>query len=462
MDFFFSTLDVLIKDAITRLLGAAASHQIVGSITLADVGVSTCFVLVTLLVSARAAAFIRRRTTLTATDDTVTVRNSLFRALGKPLHVLILLCGLYLAAAPLVRTAKSIEELETLHRFCVVAFDLALFALTVWIFYRLTYALDAILSSWASRTQNKLDDLLVPLLGASLRVIVPVLGVIFALPILNLPAEFAAVVSHGTSILMIAAIVTVLFKGSRVFERVILTHFDITLADNLRARKVYTQIHVIRKVIDVAIGLFAVASVLMLFSEVRELGGSLLASAGIVGVIAGFAAQKTIANLFAGFQIALAQPIRLDDVIVVEGEWGRVEEITLTYVVVHIWDDRCLVVPLSYFIEKPFQNWTRTSAALLGSIFVWVDYSFPVEQGRTALKQIIEASPAWDERFWSLQVTDASERTMQLRILATSANSSALWTLRCEIREKFIAYVQTHHPQALPRLRVEHDAVAAE
>jgi hypothetical protein len=120
------------------------------------------------------------------------------------------------------------------------------------------------------------------------------------------------------------------------------------------------------------------------------------------------------------------------------------------------------VVPLSYFIEKPFQNWTRTSAALLGSIFVWVDYSFPVEQGRTALKQIIEASPAWDERFWSLQVTDASERTMQLRILATSANSSALWTLRCEIREKFIAYVQTHHPQALPRLRVEHDAVAAE
>jgi small-conductance mechanosensitive channel len=378
------------------------------------------------------------------------------------LHVLILLCGLYLAAAPLVRTAKSIEELQTLHQFCIVAFDLALFSLTIWIFYRLTYALDAILSSWASRTHNKLDDLLVPLLGASLRVVVPVLGVIFALPILNLPAEFAAVVSHGTSILMIAAIVTILFKAARVFERVILTHFDITLADNLRARKVYTQIHVIRKVIDVAIGLFAVASVLMLFSEVRELGASLLASAGIVGIIAGFAAQKTIANLFAGFQIALAQPIRLDDVIVVEGEWGRVEEITLTYVVVHIWDDRCLVVPLSYFIEKPFQNWTRTSAALLGSIFVWVDYSFPVEEGRTALKQIIEASPAWDERFWSLQVTDASERTMQLRILATSANSSTLWTLRCEIREKFIAYVRTHHPQALPRLRVQRDAVAAQ
>jgi len=202
--------------------------------------------------------------------------------------------------------------------------------------------------------------------------------------------------------------------------------------------------------------------VLMLFAEVREIGASLLASAGIVGVVAGFAAQKTIANLFAGFQIALAQPMRLDDVIVVEGEWGRVEEITLTYVVVRIWDDRRLVLPLSYFIEKPFQNWTRTSAELLGSIFVWVDYSFPVEEGRKALKQIIEASPAWDKRFWNLQVTDANEQTMQLRILATSANSSVLWNLRCEIREKFIAYIQARHPLALPRLRVQRDGLPAE
>jgi small-conductance mechanosensitive channel len=139
-----------------------------------------------------------------------------------------------------------------------------------------------------------------------------------------------------------------------------------------------------------------------------------------------------------------------------------VEEITLTYVVVHIWDDRRLVLPLSYFIEKPFQNWTRTSAELLGSIFVWVDYSFPVEEGRTALKQIIEASPAWDKRFWNLQVTDANEHTMQLRILATSENSSVLWNLRCEIREKFVAYIQARHPQALPRLRVQRDGLPAE
>jgi small-conductance mechanosensitive channel len=461
MDSFFSTLDVLIRDGITRLIGAAAGHEIVGSITLADACVSVCFLLLTLLVDARAGAIMRRRTPVTATDDT-TVRHHVFRALGKPLHVLIWLCGLYLAAAPLVRTATSSEELESLRHFCEVAFDLGVFVVTIWISYRLTYALDAVLSSWASRTDSELDDLLAPLLGASLRIVVPVLGVIFALPILNLPTPFEAVVAHGTSILMIAAIVTILFKAVRVFEKVILARFDISVADNLRARKIYTQIHVIRKVIDVAIGLFAVASVLMLFTEVREIGASLLASAGIVGIIAGFAAQKSIANLVAGFQIALAQPIRLDDVIVIEGEWGRVEEITLTYVVVHVWDDRHLVVPLSHFTEKPFQNWTRTSAELLGSIFMWVDYSFPVEEGRKALKQIIQASSAWDKRFWSLQVTDTSEQSMQLRILATSADSSTLWNLRCEIREKFIAYIQARHPQALPRLRVQREALSAE
>jgi small-conductance mechanosensitive channel len=195
----------------------------------------------------------------------------------------------------------------------------------------------------------------------------------------------------------------------------------------------------------------------MLFEEVRRFGTSILASAGVVGIIIGFAAQKTISNLFAGFQLAMTQPIRLDDVVIVEGEWGRVEEITLTYVVIHIWDDRRLVVPLSYFIEKPFQNWTRASADLLGSVFVWVDYTLPLDETRNALKKIIESNPLWDKRFWNLQVTDASEKTMQLRVLATSADSSKSWDLRCDIREKLIAYIQKNHPQSLPQLRASFD-----
>jgi small-conductance mechanosensitive channel len=210
---------------------------------------------------------------------------------------------------------------------------------------------------------------------------------------------------------------------------------------------------VISRVVYVTIGIFAVGAILMLFQEVRHLGTSLLASAGIVGIIGGIAAQKTLANVIAGFQIALAQPVREDDVVVVEGEWGRIEEITLTYVIVHIWDDRRLVLPLSYFIEKPFQNWTRKSADITGSVLLWVDYTFPVDEGRKAVKKIIENSPLWDRRFWNLQVSDASERTIQLRVLATSADSSRSWDLRCEIREKLVEFIQQHHPASLPKLR---------
>jgi small-conductance mechanosensitive channel len=200
-----------------------------------------------------------------------------------------------------------------------------------------------------------------------------------------------------------------------------------------------------------------VASILMLFEEVRRFGTSLLASAGVVGIIIGFAAQKTISNLFAGFQLAMTQPIRLDDVVIVEGEWGRIEEITLTYVVLHIWDSRRLVIPLSYFIEKPFQNWTRTSADLMGTISLWTDYTLPLEDVRKFLKELIEPNPLWDKRFWNLQVVEATERTMQIRVLVTTADSGKGWDLRCLVREKLIEYIQKNHPQCLPRTRAEID-----
>jgi small-conductance mechanosensitive channel len=244
-----------------------------------------------------------------------------------------------------------------------------------------------------------------------------------------------------------------LFQAVNLGEKAVLARFDIKAADNLRARKIYTQVHVIGKMVYAAIGLFTVASILMLFQEVRQFGTSILASAGVLGIILGFAAQKTISNLFAGIQIAMAQPIRLDDVVIVEGEWGRIEEITLTYVTIHIWDDRRLIVPLGYFIEKPFQNWTHASARLLGSVFLWVDYTMPLDELRKALKEIIEPNPLWDKRFWNLQVTDVTEKTMQIRILATTADSSQGWDLRCDIREKLIAYIQKHHPQSLPHFR---------
>jgi small-conductance mechanosensitive channel len=201
--------------------------------------------------------------------------------------------------------------------------------------------------------------------------------------------------------------------------------------------------------------LFTAASMLMVFDSVRQLGTSILASAGVLGIIVGFAAQRSIATVLAGFQIALTQPIRLDDVVIVEGEWGHIEEITLTYVVVLIWDQRRLIVPISQFIERPFQNWTRTSADILGSVFIYTDYTVPVEALRPEIEQMVKVSKDWDGRFWNLQVTDATERTLQLRVLATAADASKAWNLRCELREKLVALLQEKYPQCLPRVRAE-------
>jgi small-conductance mechanosensitive channel len=279
------------------------------------------------------------------------------------------------------------------------------------------------------------------------------MGIILELPALDLSPEYAGIASKLTSIALVLAVAGFLSRSVTVLVDTSLLRFDLTAENNLEARKASTRFQLIARVLYVVIGIFAISAILMMFDEVRHIGASLLASAGLAGIVVGFAAQKTLANLFAGFQLAFSQPVRQDDVVVVEGEWGRVEEITLTFVIVRIWDDRRLVLPLSYFIDKPFQNWTRSSSEITGSVLFWVDYSFPVTKGRTALKEIIESSPLWDKRFWNLQVSDTSERSLQLRVLATSANSSMSWDLRCEIREKFTAFIQLHYPQCLPTIR---------
>ena len=452
VDTFTSALATLFSNGLKALFGDRMDNPAFGSITWTDLAVTICLVLLVLLVHGLAAAFLRRKTK-EAKADAKELKHHVFGALGKPLYVLIWIYGFYLAATPLLLKLPADESLRVIRVLFDKLFDLGVFAVVFWLFFRFTHVLEALLAVWTAKSKSKLDDLFVPLVGKSLRIIVPVVGVIFALPILGLPPEYAGVLGKGTSILLIIAVAIILFQAVNLGEKAVLTEFDINVADNLQARKVYTQVHVIGKVVYAVICLFTVASVLMLFQEVRQFGTSILASAGVLGIIIGFAAQKTISNLFAGFQIAMTQPIRLDDVVIVEGEWGRVEEITLTYVIIHIWDDRRLVVPLGYFIEKPFQNWTRASAQLLGSVFLWVDYTMPLDGLRKALKDIIEPNPLWDKRFWNLQVTDATEKTMQIRVLATSADSSKGWDLRCDIREKLIAYIQKHHQHSLPQFR---------
>jgi small-conductance mechanosensitive channel len=221
----------------------------------------------------------------------------------------------------------------------------------------------------------------------------------------------------------------------------------------LRARKVETQTRFLVRALNVLMILIGLGIALMTFDAVRQLGASLLASAGVGGIILGFAARPVLGNLLAGMQIALTQPFRIDDVLYVNGNWTWVEEVTATYVVLRAWDLRRLVVPLDWFITNQFENWSRHSAELMGTVFLWVDYAMPVQPLRDEFARLLRASPKWNGHTETVTVTDASDRAMQVRFLMSAASSTALWDLRCAVREDLIAFVRDHYPEHLPRMR---------
>ena len=265
------------------------------------------------------------------------------------------------------------------------------------------------------------------------------------------------VVNQTLSIGVIITLTWLAIAAVECIEQVIHVRYRIDVEDNLQQRKIQTQTRVLVRAIQVLVVVFGAAAVLMTFDGIRQFGASLLASAGLAGLVIGLAAKPVVANLIAGVQIALTQPIRIDDVVIVEGEWGRIEEITTTYVVVKIWDERRLIVPLSYFIEHPFQNWTRTSAELLGTVFLFVDYSVPLGELRGELERFVESRAEWDKRVCQIVVTDATEKTLQIRALVSARSSGKLWDLRCAVREHLLSYVQREFPGALPRLRAALD-----
>lgn len=259
-----------------------------------------------------------------------------------------------------------------------------------------------------------------------------------------------------TAILLIALLSWIGLRGVGSLERYITIRHPVDMADNLRARKIQTQAKVLSKALATFILIVGGACILMTFPIVRQFGTSLLASAGLAGLVAGIAARPVLANLIAGIQIAITQPIRLDDVVIIENEWGRVEEITGTYVVVRIWDDRRLVVPLQWFIENPFQNWTRTSSSVIGTVFLWVDYSVPIEPLRLEAERLCKQVPhLWDGKVYVLQVTDCNERAMQVRILGSSIDSGRNFDLRCHLRENLLVFINKNYPGALPKIRTE-------
>lgn len=259
-------------------------------------------------------------------------------------------------------------------------------------------------------------------------------------------------------VLLVGFIVLVgLFAKSalHIWTTIYLRRFKLDADDNLLARKHVTQTRILRRVGDTLIVILALAGVLMTFDGIRQYGVSLLASAGAAGLVIGLALQPVLKNIFAGIQLAVTQPIRIDDALLVEGEWGHVEEITSAYVVVRLWDWRRLILPLSYFIEKPFQNWTRDNAALIGAVMLYVDHATPVAAVRAKVEEIAEGSPLWDRRVVNVQVTDFRDSTMELRILVSATSAGRAFDLRCDMREKLIDFLQREHPRALPRLRAE-------
>ena len=267
----------------------------------------------------------------------------------------------------------------------------------------------------------------------------------------------ASTIEHAATVAIIVAVGWLLISITMIARRVVERRYQMQVADNLRARSINTKFRVLTRLLVIFLIAVTTGAVLTTFPSIRAIGAGLLASAGVAGLVIGLAARPFVETALASLQIALTEPINLDDVLIVEGEWGRVEEIRPTYVVVHIWDDRRLIVPLTYFIQHPFQNWTRRTAEITGVVTVTVDYRTPVDEVREALKPLIESHPKFDGRFWNVQITDADSRGMSLRVLCTAGDASKAWDLRCDVREALIAWLNEKHPDCLPRVRAELD-----
>ncbi|MDQ9171812.1 mechanosensitive ion channel [Oxalobacteraceae bacterium R-40] len=265
----------------------------------------------------------------------------------------------------------------------------------------------------------------------------------------------STLLGHVAALALIASLTWLALRCIAAINDTIIELNPVDSADNLHARRIQTQSKVLSRTVMVVIVLLGSGMALMTLPFLRQIGASLLASAGVAGLVVGFAAKPVLGNLLAGLQLAMTQPIRLEDVVIVQNEWGWIEEITGTYVVVRIWDQRRLIVPLQWFIENPFQNWTRTTSDLLGTVTLWADYRMPLEPLRQEAERICKSSPEWDGRLCLIQVVDTNERAMQLRALVSAGDSGRAWDLRCRVREGLIHFIQSEYPEFLPRMRAE-------
>jgi small-conductance mechanosensitive channel len=334
-----------------------------------------------------------------------------------------------------------------------LAFKAVLLGAIVWVLLRWINGFNR---TWLKRTSldsGSWDALVVPLVVRTARVVLPLLALGQLVQWFELPAPLASVADKLTSLGVIVGIVWFLVQGIRTIERGVVEWSQRERGETVAGRRLLTQVVVIRRIAVFAVILMGVACVLMLFSPMRQLGASLLASAGIAGIVGGLAAQQTLSHLFAGIQIAVTQPVRIEDVVTIEGQFGRVEEITLTYVVVRTWDLRRLVIPITHLLQRPFENWTRLGGELLGTVFLSLDYSIPVDVVRRKARELAEATPLWNKSTLGVQVTEANDRCIQVRVVVSANSAGELWDLRCLLREQLVAWLQVTYPDCLPRVR---------
>jgi len=351
---------------------------------------------------------------------------------------------------------KMDEFLSKFDHFPAIVWDLILTGVAIAIGLIVKFLLSLLLRKKprAGKPQFSIPHSILTRMGKPFSYLLPLLALNFLLPLMKMSPRVYPGVDKTVGILLTLAFAYVLIGVVKVFEDYAFHTFDINKADNLRERKIRTQLQFIRQLSIGLIIILAACIILLSFNNLRKLGASLLAGVGVGGIIIGFAAQKSLSNLLAGFQIAFTQPLRIDDVLVVEGEWGRVEEITLTYVVLNIWDQRRLILPINYFIEKPFQNWTRNTADILGTVFLYLDYAVPLEPLRKEFTRLLENNPLWDKRVSVMQITNASEKTIEVRALMSASSSGNAFDLRCDVREGLIKFVQANYPDSLPLVRI--------
>lgn len=377
----------------------------------------------------------------------------IFCSVIKPALFIVSIYGIYITGVLFAPVIGQFISEENFRAIIYSILQILVIGGIYWFFVRLINDIYSKIQEKIDLTNKNIGRIVAPLIGNSLKVIILLSLINLIVPYLALPPQYSLLVEKVANIILIGAISWIILQVINASEDFVLNYYGDNVGKTDAARTVYTQVHILKKI---AIGLLIIltlGAMLMLFQNVRELGTSILASAGIASLAVGFAAQKSLANIIIGLQIAINQPVRINDMVVVENEMGTVEEITLNYVIVKIWDLRRLVIPINYFIEKPFQNWSRQSTEQLAPIFIYADYTLPVEKIREEFLSLLKESKLWDGKVGVLHVSNIKETTMELRALMSVKSPGDAWELGCQMREKLVAYIRENYPDSLPHAR---------